>query len=429
MVQNVFYLAAEKKKLADPTYDVLKVVFENISLREPTQDDDDCIHVWDAPILRSADQAVLAFDDDNDDDENSFDDDDVADESNFKYDVALSRCVALLSMEWDSDTDPLESGSVSVKPSLTNTDREAREILRRIEEYVVQVEYRQHLRFFFLVFVYRTTARFLIFDRDGGIKSPSFDYVENPSLFLTFFYRLAMANDEGRGRDPTVTTPNEDDVANLEESLEALRTSQFSTAVRDQIKDCLDPSFRLQHPIWQLKQVSLLDDSLAYVGPDLTEGEKYRFLIAKPQTPAPSLFERATKGYIAFNTDTREFVFLKDSWRSEKQTPEYDTHRRLQNAGVPHIATLLCGGDVRIKLVDEKQITRTSVFLHRRSRIHTRLVCKEIGEPLRKFRNSLHLVTAVLRSMIGNLSVFISHYFYSVFCSSRSGLESWGIAW
>ena len=318
-------------------------------------------------------------------------------------------------MEWNSDTDPLESDSVSVKPLFTNTDRESREILRRIEEYVVQVEYRQHLRFFFLVFVYRTTARFLIFDRDGGIKSLPFDYVENPSLFLTFFYRLAMANDVGRGRDPTVTTPSEDDVANLEESLKALGTSQFSPAVRDQIKDCLDPAFRLQHPIWQLKQVSLLDDCLESSGPDPRGRENYCFLIAKPQTPAPSLFERATKGYIAFNTATREFVFLKDSWRSEKQTPEYDTHRRLQNAGVPHIATLLCGGDVRTKWMDEKQITRTSVFFHRRSRIHTRLVCKEIGEPLRKFRNSMHLISAVLRSMIGNLSIFISQYLYLVF--------------
>ena len=127
----------------------------------------------------------------------------------------------------------------------------------------------------------------------------------------------------------------------------------------------------------------------------------------RPQTPAPSLFGRATKGYIAFDIATGRFVFLKDSWRSENQTPEYQTHKRLQDASVHYIATLLHGGDLRSGLNGEKQKTRTSVVLVKRPRIHTRLVSKEIGEPLSKARKSKDLTAGLGKAVIGNqLSCF-----------------------
>ena len=352
----------------------------------------------DLVILRGSDRSAPAFEIDG------------ADADELQSQTCFSQCVALLETEWNSRTDPLQSASSSVKSLFSDDDKEVRKTCQRISKYVAEVEYRQHLRFCFLVFVYRTTARFLIFDRDEGIKSDSFDYVENPRLLLTFFYRLAMADDEGRGRDPTVTTPQAGSVAKLRESLKVLDSAvpPFCKTIRDQIRDCLDPDIGLQDSNWQLKEMLLFDDlSASTSDPGSNTVPEFRFLVAKPQTPAPSLFGRATKGYIAFDIATGRFVFLKDSWRSENQTPEYQTHKGLQDASVPYIATLLHGGDLRSELNGEKQKTRTSVVLVKRPRIHTRLVSKEIGEPLSKARKSKDLTAGLGKAVIGNrLSCF-----------------------
>jgi hypothetical protein len=68
-----------------------------------------------------------------------------------------------------------------------------------------------------------------------------------------------------------------------------------------------------------------------------------------PKYTARSLFRRATRPMLAFNTETREIVFLKDYWRAdvEGMKKEGDIYALLESKGVPNIAPFGKGNDVR----------------------------------------------------------------------------------
>ncbi|GJE92649.1 hypothetical protein PsYK624_088040 [Phanerochaete sordida] len=113
---------------------------------------------------------------------------------------------------------------------------------------------------------------------------------------------------------------------------------------------------------------------------------------------------RATRGYIAFEVETKRMVFLKDSWRavSRKHT-ELETYRRLHAAEVEFIATPVAGGDI------SEQRTKSQSFMQNRpanmrpaERVHTRLVTKEIGRALETYEGSFELISFVYHAFFGH---------------------------
>ncbi len=58
---------------------------------------------------------------------------------------------------------------------------------------------------------------------------------------------------------------------------------------------------------------------------------------------------RGTRGYVALDCETGEFVWLKDAWRAHYLLVdnEGDVLRRLNKAEVMHIPTLVCHGDIQ----------------------------------------------------------------------------------
>lgn len=320
--------------------------------------------------------------------------------------TSFSTCITGIELKMNSRPDPW---SRDLKPgrSTFSMEQQACKDRAQICQKIMEIESRQHRRFTFIVFILNNTARFLAFDRVATIASTSFDYMNNPKPLQAFFYRLAISDRYARGYDPTVSIPRPDDIHKLRTAISNLPESDYSDVVKGIISDSLDPQYRLTDLVWPLSEVTIFDQSDVAHFETNTKAQTYRFLVGKPVTPAPSLFGRATKGFVAFDPSHTRFVFLKDSWRSESSRPEWETYRMLAAANVKHIPTLVCGGDVRVgpELVTAEQRTRTQDLIRGRTskgKIHTRLVILEIGQPLGTFLRTWDLVAAIVCALGGS---------------------------
>lgn len=402
MIQNIFDLAAVEKQ--NQLYDKL-VIMDTSSWPEKSDDK----RRPDNSIYKKSDADNLAV-------------------NNHIGRASFSTCVAGLEIKVNKRRDPwsrkLESGKF-VFPA----HRQAREDRAQVCKYVMEIEGRQHRRFTFMIFVLNNTARFFIFDRAAGVTSASFDYVKDPKPLQKFLYRLAISDDHARGYDPTITTPQPTDIDKLRVALANLPDSRYHQTVRDIISDSLDLQRRLGDLVWPLYEVKVFDES-NHDGYLETNGrpKAYRFLIGRPVTPSPSLFGRATKGFVAFDPIRDRFVFLKDSWRSDASRPEWEIYCGLIAAGVHHIPTLICGGDVRVsaELVTAAQRTRTQDLFPgwlSNAKFHTRTVVEEIGQPLATFERTLDLVTAIAYALTGSFTLCVIRPIIHINSSTYYGLE------
>ncbi len=72
------------------------------------------------------------------------------------------------------------------------------------------------------------------------------------------------------------------------------------------------------------------------------------FLVGRPIFETNGLIGRGTRGYVAWHKQSKSFVFLKDAWRPfyDSIEPEGDILKRLNDAGVENVPTLVCHGHV-----------------------------------------------------------------------------------
>ena len=118
---------------------------------------------------------------------------------------------------------------------------------------------------------------------------------------------------------------------------------------------------------------------------------------------------RATRGYIALHVEGKCLVFLKDSWRADSPNthPELEVYKRLAEHSVHHVATALGGGDVGIVVdgVLQQQRTLSQHYIksisNLLSRLHYRLVTKEIGLPMAEYADSYCLTQIILHACTG----------------------------
>ena len=135
---------------------------------------------------------------------------------------------------------------------------------------------------------------------------------------------------------------------------------------------------------------------------------KKTYLVGRHVSGHYSPTGRCTKGYVAFDLEDNELVFLKDQWRSvgAKHT-ELETYQELHKYGVKCIATVLAGGDV----VDDDDaavqstISQRYLKMPRRKRplerIHTRLVTREIARSLDDYMDSVELIYVCTQALVG----------------------------
>ena len=122
------------------------------------------------------------------------------------------------------------------------------------------------------------------------------------------------------------------------------------------------------------------------------------YLIGKPCASHYSLFGRGTRGYVAYCIEQKRWVFLKDMWKDASPLVhfELDVYKRLQ--GVNFIPTAIGGGILggRTKVQDFFPAPAP-----RATRVHCRLVLKEVARPLEDYENAQHLIAVVSAALTG----------------------------
>ncbi|KAI1786813.1 hypothetical protein LXA43DRAFT_751802 [Ganoderma leucocontextum] len=267
----------------------------------------------------------------------------------------------------------------------------------QLVEYVVEVYNRQHRLFVFVILFVNEKGRLLRFDRTGVSMTIEFDYTQHPEIIGKFMRRVSRSR-TAMGHDPTVTSA---DAAGAKKFRELHTRYVPQSAVGRGLMDAARDGW----PVYKFSIEGCFspDDSTAVLPTAPVSCREY--LIGKPMFVNRSLSGRGTKAHVGYDLARDRVVFIKDSWRlnSTNVRSEYDTYlllneavRRPGSSVKFNIPTLLGGGDVVVK--GAKQQTRTS-NPDLLTRIHFRLVLKEICRPLEDFTSSSELVRVTLSAL------------------------------
>ncbi|KAF4607766.1 hypothetical protein EYR40_000101 [Pleurotus pulmonarius] len=287
----------------------------------------------------------------------------------------------------DEDDEPFEDDSHVAKRTRD-----------QLAAYAVDLCARQHRTHLFIVYISYPCARLIRFDRAGALVSERFKFTRDCTPLIRFFSRFSKMTPAGRGYDPTVRVADERETRLAHERLKAWAPGSGS-----------------ERPVFNME---VYDDTMRVGG---TKGKKARprnFLVwGSFADPDRWPLGRATRGYPALEvTDGVENVpreapimFLKEQWRSTVLRQEIDILRELNDKGVEHVPTLLCGG------VLPGQVTQTGMYatkIKRRGgkniaeRAHVRFVVLEVGRPLERFSSSKEMFKAVFDAFQGHKQAF-----------------------
>ncbi|KAH9008633.1 hypothetical protein EDB83DRAFT_488406 [Lactarius deliciosus] len=239
--------------------------------------------------------------------------------------------------------------------------------------------------FSFSVVLFGNIGRLLRWDRSGIIYTEPFNWSTQPDTLFEFLWRLNFLSDVKRGYDTTVTSVGDDEA---EAALSKLRTYEG------------------------LEHVAKADLHKFLVRDDHTLNGQIKYFIAPSAVwDSEALFGRSTFGYIAYDSETMDLVYLKDFWRTDRDgiQKEGDVYRELHDAKVPNIARLRLAGDV--PLLPEcgrtdcpaVQRTMTQEFVKDwcpgrpcvDPYVHYRLVLETLGSPLNTFKSTRELCKVI----------------------------------
>ena len=264
----------------------------------------------------------------------------------------------------------------------------------------------QHRLFAFSLVICGKRARFIRWDREGAVVSAGIDCLRDPDLVIEFLRRFNQLTDEQRGLDPTATPATPEQVEMFDSAVVKIDIESLKSSVGDRK---IYPRFRLE--------VSDSDNTSSY------------YVVGRALDYCLGVVGRCTRGYLALDLSTKEWVFLKDMWRPDISgvEPEHIWYEKLIKARVPHLVKFKHASDVvqsipschyhgTLALGDTTTVDRRGVqrgLTYRlvdlfdpsnsslQRRIHYRLVQRELCRPLSEFTNSRHLVSVVLHSLKG----------------------------
>src|SRR6266404_3217536 len=276
-----------------------------------------------------------------------------------------------------------------------NWTKVAYKINGQLIAYATAIHRRQFRVFSFSVVLFGETGRLLRWDRGGIIFTKSFNWYEQHDTFFEFLWRLNHLSDVDRGYDTTVTS------------------------VSDHEAKAALPKLLTYPGLEKLKKKEDLHKFL--VRDDGTpEGRVKYYITAGPIWDSQSLFGRSTLGYIGYDMETTNLVYLKDFWRTDLPgiQKEGDVYRELHSAQVSNIARLGLVGDVPRTPGSvgtepgDVQRTRTQDFGDGRSRarvepyVHYRLVLETLGRPLTTFKSTRQLCEVIRDAIVGMWTPF-----------------------
>lgn len=284
----------------------------------------------------------------------------------------------------------------------------------QITDYASMLLRRQPRTFCHMILICKSRARLMFWDRAGAVVSTAFDFVREPTKLFTFVYKLSMMDRAQRGYDPTAVLATQEETDLMKNCKPRLSYEQ----------KCLSEAMERRWPIYKISVRSedvipeqslqpAVDASIGAVeagaSGDAAQPHVRCFLVGKRRVASDSPVGRGTRGYVAYDMNTGQLVFLKDSWRIDSPScrPEREVYERLWKNRVRNIATPISGGDV-CNADGRTQRTRTQDFLPQlRGRIHYRLVVKEIGRPLEEYPEEVVMANVMIDAIEGALRVEI----------------------
>ncbi|GJE97879.1 hypothetical protein PsYK624_141010 [Phanerochaete sordida] len=271
-------------------------------------------------------------------------------------------------------------------------------------KYASEIMLRQHREFLFSTYATQSHVAIFRWDRNGAIYT-KIDLRKDTANLFNFVYRFARLASARQGFDPTAGLAAKSDIDKWR-----AYTSSNSTLMklRDSVLEDI-----VHFPMYKMQCEQLPAEETE----DEQPSERRR--TRKPKKVPPKVYlvgrhatgecvptGRCTRTYIAYDLDSGDLVYIKDSWRSKKNLhAEADTYLRLKKHGVQHVATLLAGGDVGGSASPQHTVSQEYQpdGPHKDfERAHHRVVFKEIGRPLDGYPNSGELMILVSHAAIGH---------------------------
>ncbi|KAH9174774.1 hypothetical protein EDB89DRAFT_1904348 [Lactarius sanguifluus] len=250
--------------------------------------------------------------------------------------------------------------------------------------------------FSFSVVLFGNTGRLLRWDRSGVIYTEPFNWSTQPDTLFEFLWRLNFLSDVKRGYDTTVTSVADDEA---EAALPKLRTYKG------------------------LENVAKADLHKFLVRDDHTLNGQIKYFIASSAVwDSEALFGRSTFGYVAYDPETTNLVYLKDFWRTDRDgiQKEGDVYRELHDAKVSNIAKLGFAGDVPLLpdygRTDSPAVQRTMTQEFVKDwcpgqpcvdpYVHYRLVLETLGGSLHTFKSTRELCEVIRDAIVAHTEAY-----------------------
>ncbi|KAI0344305.1 hypothetical protein BDW22DRAFT_1427927 [Trametopsis cervina] len=286
--------------------------------------------------------------------------------------------------------------------SMKNVTNASIEDCAQQAEYVTDIMTLQHRVHVFSVFIVGHSARIIRWDRAGAVVSEQFDYFSGKNWLGEFLFRYEHATPQLRGHDTTLRLATRDESTRFEDGVRAF-LEKCPACAKPRLARTLDGSY----PVYRVR-----------VNDGSREGPKTReFLIGPPFTGPVPLFERATRGFLAWEVEEERVVFLKDTWRAKDHESEAQIYQKLQRATMPekYLPRVLICGDVYFSDGD-RQVTKTHDYAGSgcdwyrptkwiREHVRHRVV-QEVAFPLDMVSSSRQLTQAMRDTLEAVLATF-----------------------
>ncbi|PIL33442.1 hypothetical protein GSI_04064 [Ganoderma sinense ZZ0214-1] len=286
-------------------------------------------------------------------------------------------------------------------PTGAPRDRQRRAAFDQVFAQVEHILHHQYRTFLFMVIFVGLSARLVRFDRSSVFVTRRFD-ITGSDVLIDFLARYTHLFPEDRGHDTTARyiDPTARDSSFLADKMRRYLQDAKTRKEEDYVIEMWGASLDERWPWWKLR-----------VSDELTKKDRW-FVVGKPSFQAHGILSRGTRCYVAVEllTDADEnetlakhFVYLKDCWRVAVDTTDDDsegiqkegkTLRRLNEAKVAHVPTLVAHGDIQGLATQAPDVLKVHEKHRRRMKSyhHYRLVVEEVGKPLSQFKNSGQLL-------------------------------------
>ncbi|KAH9942012.1 hypothetical protein B0H21DRAFT_793702, partial [Amylocystis lapponica] len=272
---------------------------------------------------------------------------------------------------------------------------------------------RQHRCFMFSLVIFNKFARIIRWDRSGALVTERFNYTLEPNKMCEFLWRFGRMSAAQQGCDPSVVEVEEGspDYVLMQDKAKPPPPPRRNEGEniedykkRNEIKNIED--YKREYFVR-----SLASGWLRYKTPLHTSHQKKTrsFLICKPYYFDYGDIGRGTRGYVAIDCDTEQFVWLKDVWRVDLpgMEKEGDILKKLNDRNVRNIPTVVCHGDILGQRTVTQDYTDTGeddpdTMGALKAHCHYRLVEYEIGQALEEFLDGYDLVSVIVDCLIAH---------------------------